>query len=260
VLSYFPVWGYLRVSKPLVGEPGRQRSPYRQVHRRRPVSLSDVTYVLGSLLMRGMQAIPTSRRTQAINEVSPFLARLLYTANIHPTRTIRKNLNAVFIPERPHDAVEADIRRSLSMIIWNSLISNTLPVLPHEQIIDLVPVDGITYLDDCLASGYAVLIWSYHFGVTPMVITAMLHTRGYPVHVLTHVGQRVATANILQLSYFLQLQPSADRFSVIDPQEGIRPKMLDVLRNKECLYGRPSAGKETQSPSRHSAFYTNRWI
>ena len=210
-----------------------------QTHRRRPVSAGDITYVLGSLLLSVMRVFPAPRRIRAINKVSPLLARLLYTANAHRTRTIRENLNAVLGSDRSPDAIEADVRRSLSMTIWNPLIENSLPVLSRSQIVDLVRIEGLSYLDDYLAGGHPVLIWAYHFGISPFIIAGLLHARGYPVHAITHVRQMPAKASILQLPYYLQVQRASDQLSVIDPGEGVQRKTLDVFRNKECLYVTP---------------------
>lgn len=217
----------------MVGEHTNQTS------RRRPVSAADITYVLGSLFLSVMRVFPAPQRVRAINRVSPFLARLLHTANIHPTRTIRGNLNAVLSLGHSPDAVEADVRRLLSVIVWNSLMVNNLPAFTQEQIMDLVPIDGIACLDDYLADGHPVLIWGYHFGISPLIIAVLLHARGYPVHAITHVRQMPAKASILQFFYYLQVQRTGDQLSMIDPGEGVQRKTLDVLRNKECLYVTP---------------------
>jgi lauroyl/myristoyl acyltransferase len=125
------------------------------------------------------------------------------------------------------------------MTIWNPLIVNSLPVLSRSQIVDLVPIDGISCLDDYLDSGHPVLIWGYHFGIAPLIVAGLLHARGYPVHAIAHVRQTPAKASILQFLYFLQMQPLGDRLSMIDPGEGVQRKTLDVLKNKECLYVTP---------------------
>lgn len=205
-----------------------------QTFHRRPVSVSDVTYVLGSLFLSIIRLFPAPQRVRVINKVSPFLTKLLYMASAHPTRTIRKNLNAVFGSNRP-----TDIRRMLSMSVWNSLMINNFTAFTPEQIMDLVPVDGIACLDDCLTNGHPVLIWGYHFGISPLIVAGLLHTRGYPVHAITHIRQTPATASVLQSLYFLQMQSISDRLSVIDPGKGVQRKMLDILRNKECLYITP---------------------
>lgn len=216
-----------------------QRQSDNQRHRRCAVSPGDVTYVLGSLLLSVMRAVPAAQRIRAINKVSPFLARLLYTANVHPTRTIRENLNAVLVPDRSPDAVEADVRRLLSMTMWNSLMINSLPVLPRSQIVNLVRIEGLSRLDNYLASGHPVLIWGYHFGISPLLVAALLHARGYPIHAVAHARQMPVAASIFQRFYLRRLRGIGYRFPVIDPRTGVQREMLDVLRNKDCLYVTP---------------------
>ena len=114
-----------------------------------------------------------------------------------------------------------------------------LPALTRQQTVDLVAMEGISCLDDHLASGHPVLVWGYHFGIETLIVAALLHARGYPVHAITLMRQMPARGSILQFRYYLQLQPVADQLSMIDPREGVQRKMLDVLRNKECLYVTP---------------------
>ena len=210
-----------------------------QTHRRRRISVGDVTYVLGSLFMSIMRAFPAPQRIRAINKASPFLGRLLHAANIPPTRTIRENLHTMFDSNRSPDEIETHIRRLLSMLVWNSLMINNLPAFTREQIIDLVPMDGISCLDDYLAGGHPVLIWGYHFGISPLIIAGLLHMRGYPIHAIAHVRQTPATASMLQFFYFLQMQSISDQLSVIDPGKSVQRDALDVFKNKECLYVTP---------------------
>ena len=217
----------------LVGEQNHQ------THRQRPVSAGDVTYVLGSLLLSVMRAIPASGRIRVINKASPFLSGLLYAANLHPTRTIRENMNAVLGSDHAPDVAGADIRRLLSLIVWNSLIMKALPALTRQQTVDLVAIEGISCLDDHLAGGHPVLVWGYHFGIETLIVAALLHARGYPVHAITHVRQMPTRGSALQSRYYLQVQSIADQLSVIDPQQGVQRKILDVLRSKECLYLTP---------------------
>jgi len=129
---------------------------------------------------------------------------------------------------------------------------NSLPVFPREQIADLVPMDGIACLDDRLNGGHPVLIWSFHFGVHPLVVAAILHARGYPIHAVTHVRHMPTDASALRRLYLQRLRCIGDQFPVIDPREGMNRSMLDVLRNKECLYVTPDymiPGKEIQPKS-----------
>jgi lauroyl/myristoyl acyltransferase len=212
---------------------------YDQTGRPRLISSGDITYVLASLFLGGMQLLPASRRIRVINKTCALLAGILHAANVNSTQTIRQNMKTLFDQGRPPDAMERDIRSLLSITVWNSLIMHTLPVLPPQQIVDLVPVDGTSHLDDYLAGGHPVLIWGYHFGVHPLIVAAILHARGYPIHAVTHVRHMPATASIFQRRYLSRLRPIGDRFSVINPREGVQRKMLDVLRNKDCLYVTP---------------------
>lgn len=222
-----------------MGELIGQRQSRQDIRLQRPVSAGDVTYVLASLFLSGMRAIPVPQRIQMIDRASPFLSRLLYAANLHPTRTIRENMHAVLGSGRAPDAVEADVRRLLSLIVWNSLIMKVLPALTRQQAAELVEIEGVSSLDGHLARGHPVLVWGYHFGIETLIVAVLLHARGYPVHAVTLLRQMPATASALQFRYYLQLQPLADQLSVIDPREGVQRKMLDVLRNKECLYVTP---------------------
>ena len=212
---------------------------HNQTHRLRLVSPGDVTYVLASLFLSGMQLLPASQRVRVVNKVSALLGRLLHAANVHSTITIRNNLNTVLDSDRSPDVVEADLRRLLSLAVWNALMINSLPVLSREQIVDLVPIDGISCLDDYLDDGRPVLIWSYHFGVHPLIVAAILHARGYPIHAIAHVRQMPVAASVFQRCYLQRLERIGNQFPVINPREGVQREMLDVLRNKECLYVTP---------------------
>lgn len=209
------------------------------MHHLRLVSPGDVTYVFASLFLSGMQLLPASQRVRVVNKVSAFLGRLLHAVNVHSTKTIRGNLNTLLSSDHSPDVVQADLRRLLSLIVWNALMINSLPVLSREQIADLVPVDGISCLDDCLDDDYPVLIWSYHFGIHPLIVAAILHARGYPIHAVTHVRHMPVAASVFQRRYLQRLERIGDQFPVIDPREGVQRKMLDVLRNRECLYVTP---------------------
>jgi len=199
-----------------------------------------------------MQLLPASQRVRVINEVSAFLGWLLHALNVHSTRTIRENLTAVLGSGRLPDVVEADLRRLLSLTVWNALMINSLPVLSREQVADLVPIDGISCLDDYLHDGRPVLIWSYHFGVHPLIVAAILHARGYPIYAITHVRQAPIAASVFQRRYLQRLERIGDQFPLIDPREGPKRSMLDVLRNKEYLYITPDymiAADEAKSQS-----------
>jgi lauroyl/myristoyl acyltransferase len=186
-----------------------------------------------------MQLLPASQRVRVVNKISTFLGWLLHAVNVHSTRTMRKNLNTVLGSDRSPDVVEADLRRLLSLTVWNALMINSLPVLSREQIVDLVPIDGISCLDGYLDDGRPVLIWSYHFGVHPLIVAAILHARGYPIHAIAHVRQTPVAASVFQRFYLQRLERIGDQFPVINPREGVQREMLDVLRNKECLYVTP---------------------
>jgi lauroyl/myristoyl acyltransferase len=116
---------------------------------------------------------------------------------------------------------------------------NSLPVLPKEQIAQMVSIDGVSWLDGHLDDGHPVLIWSYHYGVHPLIVAAVLHARGYPIHAVTHVRQMPDDASSLQRLYLRRLRSIGDQFPAIDPREGVQRSMLDVLRNRECLYVTP---------------------
>jgi lauroyl/myristoyl acyltransferase len=195
--------------------------------------------MLASLFLSGMQLLPASQRVRVVNKVSALLGWLLHAVNVHSTRTMRKNLNTVLGSDRSPDVVEADLRRLLSLTVWNALMINSLPVLSREQIVDLVPIDGISCLDGYLDDGRPVLIWSYHFGVHPLIVAAILHARGYPIHAIAHVRQMPVAASVFQRYYLQRLERIGDQFPAIDPREGVQREMLNVLRNKECLYVTP---------------------
>jgi len=220
---------------------GQNRATWHrnQAHRVRLVSPGDLTYVLASLFLSSMQLLPPSRRVWLINGISKFLGRLLHAVNVHSTETIRQNLNTVLASGRPIDSVEADLLKLLSLIVWNALTINSLPVLPREEIANLVPIDGTSCLDGYLDDGHPVLIWSYHFGVHPLIVAAMLHARGYPLHAVTHIRQMPVAASAFQRRYLRRLNRISNQFPVIDPREGVKRDMLDVLKNKECLYVTP---------------------
>jgi len=225
---------------------------HNQAQRLRLVSPGDLTYVFASLFLSGMQLLPASQRTRVVNKVSAFLGRLLHDLDVYSTKTIRKNLNILLGSGCSSGIVEADLRRLLSLAVWNALMINSLPVLPREQIVDLVPIDGISCLDDYLDDGRPVLIWSYHFGIHPLIVAAILHARGYPIHAVTHVRHMPVAASVFQRRYLQRLERIGEQFPVIDPREGMKRSMLDVLRNKECLYVTPDymiAADNSQSKS-----------
>lgn len=216
-----------------------QRQLDDQSSRRRLISAGDITYVLASLFLGGMQLIPASQRIQIINKASSFLARLLYAANVHAAQTMRQNLKAVFGRSYRPDMVERDVRQLLAITIWNSLVMHTLPVLPRQQIKSLVPVDGLSHLDDYRAGDHSTLIWGFHFGVHPLIVAAILHAHGYPIHAVTHVRHMPSTASVFRRRYLGRLKEIGDLFPVINPREGPDRSRLDVIRNKECLYVTP---------------------
>jgi KDO2-lipid IV(A) lauroyltransferase len=121
------------------------------------------------------------------------------------------------------------------MTIWNSLVIHALPALTKQQIVNLVPVDGLSCLDDHLAAGRPVLVWCYHFGVHHLIVAALLHARGYPIHVVAHALHMPAGASVFQRFYLRRLQRISGQFPMIDPQEGPERTMLDVFRSKQCL-------------------------
>jgi lauroyl/myristoyl acyltransferase len=225
----FPNWG---------GAAGH-RQRHKQAEGQRLVSPYDVTYLLASLLMSGIQIIPASRRIQLFDKAIPPLARLLQAADVLTTRAIRRNLERLFGADRPLDVIEMDVRRQLSMTIWNSLVMSTLPALNRGQVEDLVPVKGISTLDKCLAGKHPVLVLGYHFGIQPLIVAAVLRERGYPIHAITHVTLLPDKAGVLGRLYFHQLSHVYDKLPIIDPREGVRRRTLDILRNKEWLYLTP---------------------
>jgi lauroyl/myristoyl acyltransferase len=203
------------------------------------ISAGDITFVLASLFLGVMQLLPASRRIQIIDKASTFLAGLLHIANVHSTQTIRRNLKAVLGQDRPPDVIERDVRQLLAITVWNSSVMHTMPVLGREQIADLVPVDNLSRLDECLTENRPVLVWGYHFGVHPLIVAAILYAQGYPIHAITHVRQMPAGATAFQRHYLKRLEGIGAQFPVINPREGLQRKMLDVLQSKECLYITP---------------------
>jgi len=186
-----------------------------------------------------MQLLPASHRVRIVNKTSTLLGRLLHTLNVHSAKTIRHHLNRILGSHSSPARIEADLRRLLSLTVWNALMINSLPVFPKEQVASLVPVDGIDCLDDLLNGGHSVLIWSFHFGVHPLVVAAILHARGYPIHAVTHVRRMPAGASRFRRFYLRRLSRIGDQFPVIDPREGLKRSMLDVLRNGQCLFVTP---------------------
>jgi len=217
-------------------EPGQPQSPAR---RRMKMSSNDITYRLASMFLGIARVIPAPRRARWIDSVSPFLARLLCAANVHSARTIRRNLSGLFGAERAPDRIENDVRRLLSMTVWNSLILNTLPALSQPHLSDLIPVDDVAGLDAYRAEGRPVLIWGFHFGIQPLIVAALLRARGYPLRAITHVRQIPETSGRGQRAYLRQLHSLGDQLSVTDPREGIDRKVLDTLTARECLYVTP---------------------
>lgn len=217
----------------------RQQPTGRNARGRRLISPGDFTYTLASLFLRGMQLLPVSKQVRVINSASRLLANVLCGANVHSTKVIRHNISSVLDLDRSPEVIEADVRQLLTVTIWNSLILNSLPVLRRFQLTDLVRIEGTSYLDDYLANGHPVLIWSYHLGVHPLIVAASLHALGYPIHAITHARQMPARASFFHRLYLRRLRRTDYQFPVIDPREGVQREILDVLRNKECLYVTP---------------------
>lgn len=216
------------------------RPTYRQTtHRRHKVSLTDVPFLFASLFLSFMRAVPGSHRVRLIDQLSPFLALLLHKANLHPTQTIRSNMQELLGSDRATGSTEADVRRLVTLVIWNSLVSKVLPTLSAEQIRNLAAIEGTSLLDERLDSGRPVLVWGYHFGIETAIVVVLLSKMGYPIHAVTHIRHTPAKGSILRLPYYAQLQSLADHFSLIDPGEGVQRKMLDVLRSHECLFVTP---------------------
>jgi lauroyl/myristoyl acyltransferase len=195
------------------------------------------------LLFSTLKALPAPQRIQIIERVSPLLAIVLYTTNVQQTQKIRENLNSVLGTSRLPAMAPADVRRLLSLIMRNTLISNSLPTFSQSQIVDLARIDGLSYLDDYLASGHPVLIWSYHYGISPLIVATLLRARGYPIHLVGNIYRVPATASSLRSGYYLQQQRAgaqlAAQLSMVDPLDGVQREILDVLKNKECLYVTP---------------------
>lgn len=199
----------------------------------------DLTYLSASLLLRGMQLCPASQRVRVIGRLSAFLGWAIHAVDAHSTRVMRENVRAVVSPERPSECPEADLRQLLSLIVWNTLMINSLPILSREEIAELVPLDGIACLDDYLDAGHPVLIWSYHYGVHPLIVAAVLYARGYPICAITHVRQMPVGVSISQRLYLNRSRSIGDQFPVVDPREGAQRQMLDTLKDKKCLYVTP---------------------
>jgi lauroyl/myristoyl acyltransferase len=220
-------------------ERNRATGQHEQKERLRLVSPGDLTYAFAALSLMAMQLLPASRRVQVVNKTSTLFGRLLHTLNVHSAKTIRHHLNRILGSHRSPTRIEADLRRLLSLTVWNALMINSLPVFPKEQLAGLVAVDGLDCLDDNLNSGHPILVWSFHFGVHPLVVAAILHARGYPIHAVTHVRRMPAGASRFRRFYLQRLSRIGDQFPVIDPREGLKRNMLDVLRNGQCLYVTP---------------------
>ncbi|MBN1872942.1 MAG: hypothetical protein JXA33_01825 [Anaerolineae bacterium] len=203
---------------------------------RRSGTIDTVTYSLALLFYSGMRVIPVSWRVQFINKISMYLARFLQMTGVRSAQTIQENYSALFTKS---DMRSIAVHQLLSLSVWNSLIFNSLSVLSWSEITNLAYIQGLTYLDDYLDKGYPVLIWSYHFGINPLIVAAILQAHGYPVHAISHVRQVPPTDAFIHRLYLSYLYRIGSRFSVIDPQEGIQLKMLDVFKNKECLYITP---------------------
>jgi lauroyl/myristoyl acyltransferase len=196
-------------------------------------------YTFAALFLMVMQLLPAAQRLQVVNKTSVLLGRLLHILNVHSVKTVRDHFNRVLGPGRLPDRTEADLRRLLSLTVWNALMLNSLPAFRKEQIAHLVPVDGIDCLDALLDLGHPVLIWGFHFGIHPLVVAAVLHARGYPIHAVTHVRHMPAQASRLRRFYLRRLMRIGDQFPVIDPRDGLKRGMLDVLRNGQCLFVTP---------------------
>ncbi|MBN1584490.1 MAG: hypothetical protein JXA89_27540 [Anaerolineae bacterium] len=217
------------------------------------IGRGDMTYLFASLFLRGMQLLNPSQRQWGIDKLSIFLGQLLYTTNAHVTRTVRENMNAILGFARSSDALEKEVRQLLSLTIWNALVINSLPVLSQDRVAELISIEGASLLEGD-QDERPLLIWGYHFGIQPLIIAAVLHARGYPIHAVTHVNQMPAAASAFQRRYLQRLERIGHHFSVIDPREGAQRKMLDVLRNGECLYVTPDYMIKPDEPQFHSPF------
>jgi lauroyl/myristoyl acyltransferase len=186
-----------------------------------------------------MRLCPASRRVELIERLSGLLGWIIYAADSQAARTVRENLATIIKYDRPKKSVESDVRRLLSLVAWNTLLINSLPALTREEIAELVPVEGASQLDNHLDDGHPVLIWSYHFGTHPLVVASILHAMGYPIHAITHVLQMPAGATVFQRMYLRRLRGIAEQLPVIDPRQGVQPKMLNVLRSRQCLFVTP---------------------
>jgi lauroyl/myristoyl acyltransferase len=189
-----------------------------------------------------------------VGQLSTLLGGIIYATDAHSARIVRKNWSTVVSPERPPEDRESDLRRLLSLVTWNALMINSLPVLSREEVAELVPIDGTACLDGYLDDGHPVLVWSYHFGVHPLIVAAILHARGYPIHVITHVRQMPVGVSVSRSLYLHRLKSIGDQFPVIDPREGIQRRMLDALRDKECLYVTPDYMSPANEGQPESAF------
>jgi lauroyl/myristoyl acyltransferase len=68
------------------------------------------------------------------------------------------------------------------------------------------------------------------------------------------VRQLPGKGSVLGARYFGQLQAIGDRLSIIDPGEGVQRKLLDVFKNKACLYVTPDYMIPEDEAQRKSAF------
>ncbi|MBN1955560.1 MAG: hypothetical protein JW900_10995 [Anaerolineae bacterium] len=221
-------------------------------HHRRP-SRTDATYLLAALLLKGTRAIPASQNIAISYRVSPLLARLLCFTNAAPAPTIRRNLET-FFPSRSPERIEQDVRRQLAITAWNAMVMNALPRLSHQEIANLVPVEGTAALDACLSGSQPVLVLGFHFGLQPLIVAAILSARGYPIHAIAHVGQPPGGTTSLGNTYYRQIQHIGEQFPTIDPRQGVQREMLDVLRDNECLYITPDYMLPQEERQPESAF------
>jgi lauroyl/myristoyl acyltransferase len=201
-----------------------------------------------------MRLVPAAQSRWAVEQISGLLARLLLAAHAHAAGTIRNNFTTVFGAVCPRELVGTQVRRLLAVTVWNSLTMHTLPTLSKQQIADLVPVEGAAHLDECLAGAHPVLVWAFHFGVHPLLVAAILHARGYPILVVSHMEQMPAESTTLQRAYLHRLGHMGDQFPVIDPREGLKRGMLDVLKEGRCLFVTPDYMMPVDEAQPASAF------
>lgn len=201
------------------------------------VARGDLTYLLGGALLALMNSLPASWQTRLINGLSKFLGPVLYRSNV--ARAVRSNTLTLFEAEQLPQGFDTHLRHVMTLTVWNSMMLNRLPHNSKDEIANLVHVKGLDHLDAYRRQGRAVLIWSYHFGIHPLIVAGVLWAKGYPIHVIAHAHSMTVASSLLHQRYLDQLKPITELFPVTDPREAPHRDLLDVLRGGGCLYVTP---------------------